>query len=184
MILKNRAALADIANALGINLMIEVGTHQAVFASQFMRRFRGSIICIDPWEGFDENPTFYPAFDEESRDRNADMKIAIDAMLEFGDRAAIIRTFSSNAQESFSDNSVGMVYIDALHDYASVAYDTRSWFHKVMKGGIIAGHDYRFDYPGVIQAVTELCSANNLQLNVTNESMPSWWAKGTFSGSR
>jgi len=176
MILKDRSALADIANALGINLMIEVGTHQAVFASEFMRRFRGSIICVDPWEGFDENPTFYPAFDEESRERTRDMQIAIEAMREFGDRAAIVRLPSNLAEQSFSDNTVGMVYVDALHDYDSVSYDTKTWFSKVTKGGIIAGHDYRFDYPGVVQAVTELCAENNLQLNITNESMPSWWA--------
>jgi len=176
MILKSRSSIADIANALDLNSAVEIGTHQGVFACDFLDRFRGTLSCVDPWYGFDENPTFYPAFDESSRDREVDYSIAVDALSRFGSRVSIIRLKSVEALGMFDDNSVGLVYVDGLHDYDSVAFDTFEWFRKVSAGGIIAGHDYRYDYPGVVNAVNELRRRHGLCVHITDESMPSWWA--------
>ncbi len=48
-----------------------------------------------------------------------------------------------------------LVFIDGAHDYLSVREDIEHWLPVVKPGGIIAGHDYVKDYPGVIQAVDE-----------------------------
>jgi hypothetical protein len=50
---------------------------------------------------------------------------------------------------------VDVVFIDASHDYDSVAADIRAWLPRVKPGGIIGGHDAYM--PGVQQAYTELC---------------------------
>jgi hypothetical protein len=47
------------------------------------------------------------------------------------------------------------VFIDAAHDLESVRADIKHWLPYVKPGGIIAGHDYQPDYPGVRQAVDE-----------------------------
>jgi hypothetical protein len=176
MILNHREALADIANALGLTTAVEVGTHQAVFACGFMARFRGSIHLIDPWEGFDEGfETYYPHFREDVRDRNEDYEIAKAVMLTFGDRVSFHRMKSEEAYSLFADESVGVVYIDAKHDYENVAKDLALWFPKVAKGGIISGHDFSYSLPGVVQAVTEFSHRNNLEISLTKDDMPSWW---------
>eukprot|EP00928_Gymnodinium_smaydae_P061912 TRINITY_DN45883_c0_g1_i1.p1 TRINITY_DN45883_c0_g1~~TRINITY_DN45883_c0_g1_i1.p1 ORF type:complete len:502 (-),score=103.68 TRINITY_DN45883_c0_g1_i1:98-1474(-) len=46
-----------------------------------------------------------------------------------------------------------IVFIDGLHDFESVLEDIRLWTQHVRRGGIIAGHDYRFPWPGVPLAV-------------------------------
>jgi hypothetical protein len=49
---------------------------------------------------------------------------------------------SIEAAETYLDNSLDFVFIDAAHDYDSVKQDIISWLPKVKKGGIISGHDY------------------------------------------
>ena len=177
MILNHREALADIANALGLTTAVEVGTHQAVFACGFMARFRGIIHLIDPWEGFDEGfETYYPHFREDVRDRNEDYEIAKAVMLTYGERVSFHRMKSEEAYSLFADESVGVVYIDAKHDYENVAKDLALWFPKVAKGGIISGHDFSYSLPGVVQAVTEFSHRNDIEISLTKDEMPSWWA--------
>lgn len=176
MMLPCREAIADVANALGLNTAVEVGTHQAVFASEFMERFRGTISLIDPWEGFDDGfPTYYPNFNEEVRDRNEDYEIAKQAMRKFEGRASLLRMKSEDACITFPDRSVGVVYIDAKHDYENVSKDIAIWFPKVMSGGIFSGHDFSSDLPGVVMAVMEFAKRENVDLSFTQDAMSSWW---------
>lgn len=61
---------------------------------------------------------------------------------------------SPDAAGKFEDGSLAFVFIDASHDYASVAADIRAWLPKVKPGGVLAGHD--FGMSGVAHAVKEL----------------------------
>jgi predicted O-methyltransferase YrrM len=47
------------------------------------------------------------------------------------------------------------VMLDADHAYESISRDIAAWWPKVRPGGILAGHDYSAEFPGVLQAVTE-----------------------------
>lgn len=51
---------------------------------------------------------------------------------------------------------VDILYVDANHDYGPTKEATRAWLGHVCDGGIIAGHDYDKDFPGVVQAANEL----------------------------
>jgi hypothetical protein len=176
MKLCSRECLADIANALNLQKAVEVGTHQGVFAQLFMQRFRGTIALVDPWEGFTEGEdTYYPAFDESSRDRDVDMHLAMVAMDAFYGRYSVFRMTSEQAVADFPDESVGIVYIDALHEYEDVKRDIDLWLPKVQRGGIISGHDYNVRLPGVIKAVEELRKSSGISIHLTNEEMSSWW---------
>lgn len=63
---------------------------------------------------------------------------------------------SWDAARRYRDGSVDFVFIDADHSYESVRRDIDAWLPKIRKNeGIIAGHDFCVDFPGVIQAVTE-----------------------------
>lgn len=62
---------------------------------------------------------------------------------------------SWDAAALYPDESLDFVYLDAGHDYADVHKDIDAWRLKVKSGGILAGHDYTVEFPGVIQAVNE-----------------------------
>lgn len=49
-----------------------------------------------------------------------------------------------------------MVFLDAGHKYEDIKADIAAWLPRVKKGGILAGHDYSAQFPGVARAVDEL----------------------------
>lgn len=177
MILSHRMFLGDIANALDLQTAVEVGTHQAVFASEFMRRFRGSITLIDPYTGYD-NPTnkFYPMFDESTVDRESDFVIANCEMHACAaGRHSFVRLPSEEAVRNFEDEEVGIVYLDGLHDMENITKDIALWYPKVKRGGIISGHDYCWlSHPAVCTAVDRFF-AHRSRVFLTEDEMPSWW---------
>jgi predicted O-methyltransferase YrrM len=77
---------------------------------------------------------------------------------------------SVEASESFADEALTFVYIDAAHEYEAVYQDIRAWWPKVKQGGVMAGHDYSRRGPGVIQAVDEFCNEHGLALLVEGAS--------------
>lgn len=62
---------------------------------------------------------------------------------------------SWDGAQHYDDKSLDFVFIDAGHDYTSVKKDIDAWLPKVKSGGILAGHDFMNEYPGIIQAVIE-----------------------------
>ena len=46
-----------------------------------------------------------------------------------------------------------MIFIDACHDFEHVKQDIENWSRLLSKEGILCGHDFVGDYPGVARAV-------------------------------
>jgi len=67
----------------------------------------------------------------------------------------VIKDTSVNAKDSFVNNSLDFIMIDAGHSYDDVKDDINAWFYKVKPGGIMAGDDYIPLFQGVINAVDE-----------------------------
>ena len=67
----------------------------------------------------------------------------------------VIKDTSMNAKDSFVNNSLDFVMIDAGHTYEDVKNDIKSWYHKVKPGGIISGDDYLPEFKSVMDAVDE-----------------------------
>ncbi len=68
----------------------------------------------------------------------------------------IIKGQSDESASQFEDGSLDFVFLDADHVYARVKGDILAWLPKIKKGGILAGHDYEPQHPGVKQAVDEI----------------------------
>lgn len=54
----------------------------------------------------------------------------------------MIRALSHEVADLFADESLDYVYIDGNHAYDYVKLDLETWYPKLKKGGILAGHDY------------------------------------------
>lgn len=184
--LHDRSDLAVICNELGLKLAVEIGTHQGVFADKFLEKFNGTMICIDTWQDENHGPhqTFLPNFINQSLGREFDYKLA-ELLLgtKYKDRVQLRRISSSEASREFDEESIDFVYIDGGHSIPCVKRDILSWWPKVKRGGIMAGHDYIGinkhdpDLIGVAAVVNWFAVVNELDLHVTSEEIPSWYTK-------
>lgn len=126
--------------------MVEIGCFAGDSTEIFCNAFK-KVTTIDPWTSGIGDVT----------DR-CDMQEVYEGVLErFKDteNIKIIKGFSFDIVEKVKDNSLDMIYVDGAHDYANVSRDLKQWIPKVKKGGVIAGHDYRRKFEGVIKAVHE-----------------------------
>jgi hypothetical protein len=48
------------------------------------------------------------------------------------------------------------IYLDGGHHFEEISGDIAAWRKHVRKGGILAGHDYSPQFPGVMRAVDEI----------------------------
>ena len=74
----------------------------------------------------------------------------------------IMRMTSTQAAKHFPDNSLDLVFIDALHTYKDVNDDIDAWYPKIRPGGTVSGHDYSIKYMGVVRAVNERFGEDNI----------------------
>lgn len=80
---------------------------------------------------------------------------------------------SVQAASEFADRSLSFVYIDGDHSYEGCRRDILAWAPKVMRGGVIAGHDYYDKEPFMVRSA--VVSVTNGPCGITHEPSPSWW---------
>jgi len=67
---------------------------------------------------------------------------------------------SADAIEFIENEELDFVYIDGNHNYKYVLEDINLYWTKLKVGGLMAGHDFKPKFPGVIQAVVEKFGVN------------------------
>merc|ERR1712194_688332 len=60
------------------------------------------------------------------------------------------------AVKNVPDQSIHAVFVDGCHFYSCVEEDLRLWMPKIVPGGLILGHDFSPQWPGVVRAVWEM----------------------------
>jgi SAM-dependent methyltransferase len=131
------------------------------------------VIAIDPWiampkQGGKAGGETYEAWDFKAIE--ADFWNRVEP---WADRLSFHRKTSLHAADSVDDESQGLVFIDAAHDYDSVLEDIAVWRPKVAPGGILAGHDFQHNFPSVMEAVAD--SFNLMVVQVAPDSV--WWVR-------
>jgi hypothetical protein len=90
------------------------------------------------------------------------------------DKIRLIQETSQTAHCRFDDGFFDFIFIDANHEYVSVALDLRIWFPKLKTGGVIGGHDYApnqwGEFPGVKKAVDEFFGPRKLRVALSRSS--------------
>ncbi len=70
-----------------------------------------------------------------------------------------VKLITADAEEyakEFGDQNLMAVYLDDDHSYEAVKRRLLAWRPKVMRGGIISGHDYTHENSGVVRACWEV----------------------------
>lgn len=139
----------------------EVGVmygHSAAFMAELLRSMkkRVTFYVVDRWDDVGV-PEFHVPNDailtqqfgadyenQIKNDPNIFYKKFLRNMKDTGNIAQItpLKLSSLEAAELIPDNSLRFCFIDAMHTYEAVTADIAAWRTKVVRGGILAGHDY------------------------------------------
>lgn len=76
--------------------------------------------------------------------------------------ANIMTGKSTKMAERFGLEKLGLLFIDASHEYQDVKDDISAWFSRVRVGGTILFHDYQ-SWPGVTKAVDEAIASGLIE---------------------
>jgi predicted O-methyltransferase YrrM len=156
--------------AAGHVCIAEVGSWLGRSTRALADNTKGRVWAIDTWEGskgdLDDIVAAHPknwAFNEFRRNTSDCTNL-------------FVRKQSSlMAAASFPDETFDLIFIDADHKRFAVENDIRAWRPKLIKGGILAGHDYCPDrWPGVRMAVDELCPEHRV-MEPNNGERSIWW---------
>eukprot|EP00392_Amoebophrya_sp_AT5.2_P009495 g9523.t1 len=134
--------------------VVEVGVFAGHFSKFLLEKFpKLQLIGIDPYIGTDET---FPGDYSQTLDPSIAYSNALSIYEESGKgRATLWPTTSLEAVKNVPDQSIHAVFIDGCHFYSCVEEDLRLWIPKVMPGGLVLGHDFSPQWPGVVRAVWE-----------------------------
>lgn len=159
-----RPAIDTIKEKLGIGLIgAEVGVNKGYNAAYICNVIQPKILyLIDSWNNF-----FDPVSGEIIGE--AQYIMAKELLAPFT-CCKFLRKTSFEAVETFENESLDFVYIDADHSYQAVLSDMARWYPIVKKGGILSGHDFTAEDYGVKRAVIDFCERIKIsQLYTQNE---------------
>jgi hypothetical protein len=72
------------------------------------------------------------------------------------------REWGLEAANNHADTGITSLYIDDGHHYAELLLNLECWYPRMKPGGLIFGHDFWANCPGVIEAVNEFFGTRNL----------------------
>jgi predicted O-methyltransferase YrrM len=126
-------------------VFVEVGSFRGgstIFMAENMKR-GVEFYSIDPFLPFDVMGV------------EADFELFLQNIEPYKDKIKHLRMTSVEAAKYFDDGECDFIFIDAAHDYDNVKADIAAWLPKLKPDGILAGHDYCDNFPGVRKAVQE-----------------------------
>jgi predicted O-methyltransferase YrrM len=128
-------------------VIAEIGSYKGRSTRALADNTTGIVYAIDDFRGPRE-------IEVANRDFIFDQFVANMAGLE--GRVNVIRANHRNLPPI--DFAPDMVFIDGAHEYEGVRADIEFWAPRLAPNGLLCGHDYLPDFPGVLRAVHDLPS--------------------------
>lgn len=141
-------------------VIVEIGSWKGRSTKALALSSPGTVYAIDHWEGSE---------DERFSSQNEAVRFGADLMLgifrknmgnliDLG-KVVPIQADSADAMEKLAaalgGKTADMVFVDGDHQYEPVKRDIENYRKFLRPGGLLCGHDYWEDHPGVIKAVNE-----------------------------
>jgi len=161
MEIKYRIELPKLLKHLGLPLIgVEIGVAEGNNSRDLLENGMEIFHSVDSWTKLNQKGD--GGYEQAWHDEN--YRQAKEKLSKYPG-STIIKTTSVNAAQAAPDEYYSLLYLDGDHSYEGVKSDLDAWYPKVVKGGVIAGHDYKMGHYGVNQAVNEF--ANKLGVTVT-----------------
>jgi hypothetical protein len=150
-----RRELVDLLRHLNLPLIgVEVGVAEANFSRDLLAAGMDKLFLVDTWQHI---PKVKGDGNSHQSWHDQNFAKAKRQVKPFGDKAVFLRGKSVEMAAKVPDESLSLVYIDADHSYEGVMGDLQAWFPKVVKGGVVAMHDFENSAYGVKQAAQDFC---------------------------
>jgi hypothetical protein len=108
-----------------------------------------SMVGVDLWAPQPENEGLETYDGEEWQHKKFERNVRKQAK-KFGDRATIIKDWTTKAAEQVEDDSLDFIFVDADHSTEAVRNDIQTWWPKVKDTGWIIGHDINWPIVKVV----------------------------------
>jgi len=155
--------------------MIEVGVFAGHFSQVVLEQIPNLVLKgIDPYIGDDGSYPGNFSYSDELPDKVLPYLVALETYEKYPDRAQLIPGTSKEIAPQIPDNVLDFVFIDGCHLYECIHEDLTLWIPKVKPGGIICGHDFSPQWPGVVRAVHEFRGGQDVILGMD---WMYWWYK-------
>ena len=155
MKIEHRNQLPELLRHLKLPLIAcEVGVAEGYNSADLLASGLDRLYMVDAWKTLEQVGDASSVQEWHDKNYNA----ALERVKPFGDKAVVLRGLTAEMAKEIPDNTLGLLYIDAGHDYNSVMADLNNYFNKVVNGGVISGHDYLNTSYGVRKAVEEFCA--------------------------
>lgn len=125
------------APALANGTMVEIGTHEGIFANFLLRSTENTkLYCVDPYVKYDD----YDDVINDHISNNLYLKVITELNQKFPFRVCMLPLFARDAVHSIPDN-IDLLYINGNHKYKYVFEELTMYYNKVRSGGVIIGDD-------------------------------------------
>lgn len=125
-------------------------------ASGVRDRGEGTVCAVDHWEGSSESQVHGRLLAGYGKDQLYHEFRANLERVGLSDLVTPIKLTTTQAARSWpADRQIGLLFVDASHDYADVRRDFEYWSPYLAPGGLIAFHDVH-SWPGPTRVVSEL----------------------------
>jgi len=135
--------IGTLLNNLNYTIGVELGVQKGNYALHTLSRWKKCkrYYAVDLWEhqknyydGANVNQNKQEQFLHETKKKLSKYPVTY------------IRNYTHLAVQSFENNSVDYVYVDARHDYLGAKEDIEDWWPIIKPGGLLAGHDFEDAY--------------------------------------
>lgn len=132
-------------------VVVECGTAEGIFSQEMYGWGLEKLYLIDIWERV-PFISGCASFEQKWHDGNYERVKGL-----FGDKPNVVmlKGFTYKMANEIPDESCGLIYVDADHTYDGVKADIEVFYKKLVKGGIMAFHDFGNPSYGVNRAVQE-----------------------------
>ncbi len=158
--------LPKIINEKGYKIGIEIGVAFGGHAENLLKNtFIEKLVGIDPYKDY------HGGFGELKGDEDYNDLYLFTMNRLKGDRYLHIRDNSDKALEILKGKKYpkeyDFIFIDGLHEYDAVKFETEAYSKLIRKDGIVSGHDYNhISFPGVTRAVNEFADKYKKKVQV------------------
>jgi hypothetical protein len=137
--------------------IVEIGSWVGRSTRALADNTKGVVTAVDTWDGMDTTVTDQRAYDSVLVGKPEDWLLnQFKNNMRGLKNVRIMQMTSLEAAVALKRETFDMIFIDGSHNYEAVKADILAWQPLLAKGGLLCGHDYEPQFPGLIQAVREL----------------------------